>query len=180
MKSHRSISLIALIALMFFAISCSSDPGITTKVKAKMAADSTVNAGEIEVTTQDGVVTLTGNIDSQEAKDRALEIARRTEGVVDVIDMISVRTAAAEGDAPDPDRSLGEHIDDAGITMMVKTRLAEDPDVQALQIDVDTRAGVVFLTGHVRNESEKEKAISLARETKGVRDVQASLEVSSS
>lgn len=180
MKSHRSIPLIVLVALMFVAVSCSSDAAITTKVKAKMAADSTVKAGEIAVTTEDGVVKLTGNIDSQEAKDRALELARNTDGVVSVVDMISVRTAAAEGDAPSPERSLGTHIDDAGITMKVKTRFAEDPEVKALQIDVDTRAGVVFLTGHVRSEAEKEKAISLARATEGVQDVQANLTISSS
>ncbi|HEV8337547.1 MAG TPA: BON domain-containing protein [Candidatus Polarisedimenticolia bacterium] len=180
MQARRSFPLIALVALIFVAVACTSDAGVTTKIKAKMATDDNVKAYQIDVATQNGVVTLTGNIDSQEAKNRALEIARDTKGVTSVVDMISVKTAAAEGNAPSPERSLGEHIDDAGITLKVKSRLLEDPDVKGLQIDVDTREGVVFLTGKVRSEAEKEKAINLAKQTEGVRDVQANLSISSS
>jgi hyperosmotically inducible periplasmic protein len=162
------------------AVACTSDVGITTRIKAEMSVDPAVKASQIEVTTRDGVVTLTANLDSREAKDRAIQIAHDTKGVASVVDMISVRTASTEGDAPSPDRSLGEHIDDAGITIKVKSRLGEDPGVKALRIDVDTRAGVVFLTGTVRSEAEKERAITLAKEIKGVRDVQANLMISSS
>ena len=44
-------------------------------------------------------------------------------------------------------------------------------------IEVDTRDGVVFLTGTVGSEKEQDQAIKLARETKGVRDVQANLTI---
>src|SRR5262249_42068167 len=106
-------------------------------------------------------------------KDRALKIARESTGVRDVQDMISVREASAEGNAPNPDRTVGERIDDAGITMKVKAKLLDDPNVKGLRIDVDTRDGVVYLTGSVSGEAEKQKAIELARNTEGVRDVQA-------
>ena len=59
--------------------------------------------------------------------------------------------------------------------MSVKTRLLDDPQVKGLRIDVDTRDGVVFLTGAVGSDVEKQKAIQLAKETKGVRDVQSNL-----
>ena len=59
--------------------------------------------------------------------------------------MISVREAAGNGNAPEPSRSLGEVVDDAGITMAVKGRLLDDPTVKGLRIDVDTREGVVYL-----------------------------------
>ena len=177
MRTFRELKMIPFVALVLFAftvVACSqTDAGITTAVKTKLAADSKVNAGEINVDTRDGVVTLTGNIDSQEAKDRAIQIARETKGVRDVQDMISVKTASGEGNAPNPDRTLGEHIDDAGITMKVKAKLLEDPTVKGLKIDVDTRDGVVYLTGSVSGEAEKQKAIELARNTEGVRDVQA-------
>lgn len=171
--SFRS-SLVFLVALVTFACS-QSDTMITAKIKASMAADSTVKASEIEVVTDNKVVTLTGNLNSQLEKDRALEIARSTSGVSNVVDMLSVRTSAAMGNAPEPDRSLGEHIDDAVITAAVKTRLLDDPQVKGLKIDVDTREGVVFLTGNVRSRAESDRAVELARGTDHVKDVKPNL-----
>jgi hypothetical protein len=51
--------------------------------------------------------------------------------------------------------------------------------VKGLKIGVDTRDGVVHLTGTVNNSEEKDHAIELARETTNVRDVQANLTVKS-
>jgi hyperosmotically inducible protein len=160
-------------------LACSQpDSVLTAKVKASMAVDSTVKAAQIEVTTQDHVVTLKGNIDSQAEKDRALEIARSTGGVVDVVDLISVRTGLEQGNAPEPGRTLGEHIDDAVITAAVKSRLLEDPLVQGSRIDVDTREGIVFLTGSVHSVEEKDRAIAVARATNHVKDVKPNLTIS--
>jgi len=171
----KSLVLILPVALM---IACSQpDAVITAKVKAGMAADSSVNASEIQVATENKVVTLTGNINSQPEKDRALEIARATSGVANVVDMLSVRTSAETGNAPEPARSLGEHVDDAVITASVKTRLLDDPQVKGLKIDVDTREGVVFLTGSVRTQAESDRAIEIARATEHVKDVKPNLAI---
>jgi hyperosmotically inducible protein len=163
----------------FLTIACSQpDSVITTEIKARMAVDTTVKASQIEVATDKKVVTLTGNLNSQEEKDRALEIARSTRGVANVVDMLSVRTGAVSGDAPEPDRSVGEHIDDAVITAAVKTRLLDDPRVKGLRIDVDTREGVVFLTGSVRSQEESDRAVEVARGTEHVKDVKPNLIIS--
>jgi len=166
---------------MSLGVGCSStDAGLTAKVKSKLAADGTVQASQINVDTHDKVVTLTGNVDRQAEKDQAILLARNTTGVRNVVDMISVREASGSGDAPEPPRTVGETIDDAGITMAVKGKLLDDPDVKGLRIDVDTREGVVYLTGSVRSAAEKDKATSLARDTKNVRDVVANLTVDKS
>src|SRR4029077_13390644 len=167
-------AILFLVALL--TIACSqSDTVITAKIKASMAADTTVKASEIEVVTNNKVVTLTGNLNSQIEKDRALEIARSTSGVANVVDMLSVRTSAAMGKTPEPDRSLGENVDDAFITAAVKTRLLDDPQVRGLKIDVDTREGVVFLTGNVRSQAESDRAVEVARGTDHVKDVKPNL-----
>jgi hyperosmotically inducible protein len=88
-----------------------------------------------------------------------------------------VRTSAETGEAPSPDRTLGEHIDDAAITARVKSRLLEDPQVKGLKIDVDTREGVVFLTGSVRSEEESKKAVEIARGTEHVKEVKPNLAI---
>jgi len=168
--------LVLLVSALF--LSCAAtDSGVTVKVKGKLAADDTVKARQIEVTTRDKVVTLTGIVGSEEEKDRALRIARDTEGVVEVQDRLAVRTSENTADAPDTNRSVGQVIDDAGITAAVKARLLDDPAVRGLRIDVDTREGVVYLTGTVRSDQERNRAVEIARNTDNVKDVQASLKI---
>jgi osmotically-inducible protein OsmY len=67
------------------------DAGITAKVKAQLATDSRVSALKIDVDTKAGVVTLSGNVDAPVAKQAAVEIARGTAGVKDVVDRLTVQ-----------------------------------------------------------------------------------------
>ena len=66
------------------------DSYITTKVKAELVSDFGKRASHISVKTKDGVVALTGHVDSADAKDRAERDAKRIKGVVDVIDKLEV------------------------------------------------------------------------------------------
>jgi len=68
------------------------DSVITTKIKSKLAAQHITSVGRIHVDTdENGVVWLTGSARSQEAIDRAISIARETEGVKDVKSTLKVR-----------------------------------------------------------------------------------------
>lgn len=68
-----------------------SDAAITAEVKAKIAVDEDLSTlTEIEVTTESGVVTLTGAVDTPEIRGRAEEIARGVKGVVSVTNNIQV------------------------------------------------------------------------------------------
>lgn len=176
MRARTAWSLAALVAGVSLVMACApTDMGVATQVRAKFAADDVVKASQIHVAAKNGVITLTGNVDSADAKSRALELAKGVKGVVSVVDMISAQEASGGGNAPEPARSIGDDMDDAGITMSVKGRLLEDPDVKGLRIDVDTRNGIVYLTGSVGSNAERQKAIQLAKDTKGVREVQANL-----
>jgi len=177
MSFRRIVWPILVVGFLTFACA-QPDAVLTAKVKSGLAVDTTVRATQIEVSTKNKVVTLTGNLDSEAEKGRALQIARSTSGVADVVDMIAVRTGAESGDAPAPDRTMGEHIDDAVITAAVKNRLLEDPQVKGLKIDVDTQSGVVFLTGTVGTAAEVTRAVEIARSTEHVRDVKPNLVVS--
>ena len=76
-------------------IACSqTDPGVTTAVKSKFAADDVVKAYRIDVDTKDHVVTLSGAVDTPAARARAVELARGTEGVKDVVDRLTVAPGA--------------------------------------------------------------------------------------
>jgi len=65
--------------------------GITAKIKSKMALDDTVKALAINVDTNGSVVTLTGVVRSEAERQRALELAKETEGVTSVVDHLQVR-----------------------------------------------------------------------------------------
>jgi len=66
------------------------DAGLTAKIKSKMALDDLVKARTIDVDTIDGVVTLRGSVDSAAERDRAVQLARETDGVTTVSDLLSV------------------------------------------------------------------------------------------
>lgn len=88
--------------------------------------------------------------------------------------------AAVGGNAPnpEPDRPVGQVMDDAAITAAVKSKLLADTTVGGLKIDVDTRNGVVYLTGdHMNSQAEIDQAIKLAKETSGVKSVESKLVV---
>jgi hyperosmotically inducible protein len=88
--------------------------------------------------------------------------------------------AAVGGNAPnpEPDRPVGQVMDDAAITAAVKAKLLADPTVGGLKIDVDTREGVVYLTGdHMKSQAEIDTAVRLAKETSGVKSVDSKLVV---
>jgi len=70
------------------------DTSINSKVKEQLAADDTVNTAPIDVSTQKKVVTLSGTVDSQAVKERAVNVARQTDGVSDVVDQIAVKQPA--------------------------------------------------------------------------------------
>ena len=64
------------------------------------------------------------------------------------------------------------------ITASVNARLAKDPDLSALRINVDTKDGAVTLTGPAPSQSAKDRAATLAREVEGVKSVTNNLSVS--
>ena len=68
-------------------------------------------------------------------------------------------------------RTLGENIDDTGITAAVKAKLATEKISTLTRIDVDTNQGVVALNGTVQTEAMKARAEQITRQVKGVRDV---------
>ena len=59
---------------------------ITAKIKSKMVLDDLVKARNINVDTNGSVVTLTGVVGSEAERQRALQLAKQTEGVTSVID----------------------------------------------------------------------------------------------
>jgi hyperosmotically inducible protein len=64
---------------------------LTAKIKAKMVLDDLVKARAIDVTTTGSTVTLTGTVHSRAEQERAVTLAKETEGVTQVMDRLVVR-----------------------------------------------------------------------------------------
>ena len=169
---RRASSLLGIAVFAISMTACSkSDPGITTAVKTKLAADDTVKAYKIDVDTKDAIVTLTGSVDTPEAKTRAVELARATKGVTSVVDQLSIPPAAVATSG------ASEALTDPAITTAVKTSLLADPQSAGLKIDVDTDHAVVTLAGTVATPAEKTRAEEVAKNTTGVSSVVNNLKV---
>lgn len=76
-----------------------------------------------------------------------------------------------------PERSATQEASDAALSARIKTAFAADSLVKARDIKVDTMRGVVTLTGTVNSAAERDKAIAIARDTKGVTEVKSNLRV---
>jgi hyperosmotically inducible protein len=177
MLKVSTILALGLSALVL--VGCSqSDAGITTAVKSRFAMDGTVKAYQIDVDTQNGVVTISGAVDNADAKQQAVALARETEGVTDVVDQLTVSPTATFGErAEGAMAAAAEATSDAAITATIKTKMMADMTVSGLKVDVDTRDGIVTLTGTVPTAGERDRAVAVARGTSGVKDVEDKLMV---
>jgi hyperosmotically inducible protein len=70
-----------------------------------------------------------------------------------------------------------DKLDDASITGKVKTALASHHGTSALHTEVDTKDGVVTLSGTAENSAQKTLAEKVAKKVKGVRSVENDLQV---
>jgi osmotically-inducible protein OsmY len=68
-----------------------AEGALTTKIKSKMALDDSVKARTISVDTEGSVVTLTGTVGSNAERDRAVRLAKETDGVTKVVDKLEVK-----------------------------------------------------------------------------------------
>lgn len=143
------------------------DATLTSKVKAKLTADPEVNPFNIDVDTEDGIVTLRGRVEDPEAKTQAERLARDTSGVRGVRNQIRVGERVGS-DVPASDQA---------IAAAVTAELAADSDTSAMNIDVDVQDGVVTLSGVVKSAAARQEAERIARNADGVRSVRNELQV---
>jgi hyperosmotically inducible protein len=67
-----------------------SEGALTAKIKSKMTLDDMVQARSIDVSTSGHVVTVSGTVRSAAEHDRAIQLARETEGVTQVVDKLTI------------------------------------------------------------------------------------------
>lgn len=169
MRHLRELTLIVClfcgveVAAVQAADQSAGDGALTTKVKAALASDHAVKARDIEVQTRDGVVQLSGFVDSDDAINAALTRARSVNGVAEVRNDLSIRT---------DDRPAKQPVSDAVIAARVRDRLGNVKLADSSDVNVEVSEGVVQLSGFVQSAEEKTRAGDEASAVAGVRDVE--------
>jgi osmotically-inducible protein OsmY len=141
-----------------------SDAWLLTKVKTTLLFHKNVSAGT-DVAVKDGVVSLHGDAASQAQKDLTTEYVKDIEGVRDVDNQMTVQGGTARTE------TMRDKIDDASITAQVKMILLGHRSTSAFRTKVETRNGVVSLSGKARSPAEIDLVTKLVSDVKGVRDV---------
>ena len=179
---HSLVAAIAATALLG-AAACSAtrtqrSPGehlddavILGNVKAALVAEPNTSAREINVEVNRGIVQLNGFVDSPAERTRATLVATEVDGVLEVRNNLGIKSGGT---------TLGEVIDDSLLTAKVKAALIESPETKAHQITVETKEGVVQLSGFVDSQNAKAAASTIALSVTGVKNVRNEISVKTS
>lgn len=150
------------------------DATTVATVKSKLLWNSNTEGLDIKVQADKGNLTLSGDAQSQAAKDLAGSLASNTDGVRKVDNQIRVSgdaTAAAKTQNAADD--AGQAISDVWITSKVKSSFIYNRNLDGLDISVTTKDGQVSLGGSVSSSAQKQLAVETARNIRGVRGVNA-------
>jgi osmotically-inducible protein OsmY len=130
------------------------------RIRTKYVQSKLVKVGNINVSVYQGRVLLTGAAASAEEIAEAVRLAKMTRGILEVASEIQVQSESTE-----------EIAHDAWISTQVKTKLFTDNAVRGIDIHVETTKGIVYLTGQAQALPERNRAIELARQVRGVKEV---------
>lgn len=155
-----------------------TDTAITAGVKSKLALDRDLDSSDITVSTANGTVTLTGSVKDTAARSGAETAARSFAGVTNVNNRLSVSSpsvAAAATNTGEAAKATGDAaaqaMSDTWITTKVKSVLLADSEAKGLEVNVDTKDGVVSLEGELPTQAAIDHVEALAGDVEGVKRV---------
>jgi len=148
-----------------------SDAVITTKITTKITENKNLNPLKITVSTDHGVVTLTGNVKDKHAFVEALRLAKKTQGVQSIdAEALNIK-------------DVNTSVTDAYITAKVeaavlKAKVLDDESIPLVGINASTSNGVVTLSGAVTNNDAIAPLIKRILAVHGVKQVVSHLHIS--
>jgi len=155
------------------------DAWLDGRLETTYALNEHLSPFEIDARVEDGVVRLSGTVESDIEHDLAIRIARDLEGVRDVSSSLKVDGAkpAARPKGDGAERSFSQRVEDATTTARVRLNLIANGNTRGLAIEVDTDNDVVTLRGAVASRKDRMLAEMIARNTDGIASVRNQLEI---
>ena len=139
-----------------------SDARISLEVKLALIADGRTSGFATDVDTRDGLVTLSGKVDTEQARTAADEVAKKISGVKSVNNQLQV--------VPDAKRKEVDATDEK-ITDAIEKAMDTDPNLTDVGLSANSNNGVITLDGTVETREQLLKAAEAIRKVPGVRSV---------
>ena len=172
MKTPKALRVLLVILAMTFAFACTNKakaPDVSSSIRQALdqagLRDVSVNQDRDK-----NVVTLTGNVATDNERTQAESIARSIAGTQVVANEIGVRPAGDESTAKKVDSELDKGIDKNLEAALVQRKLDHD-------VKYDVKNGVVTLKGNVTSQSQRAAVEKVAAQVPYVKQVVNELEV---
>ncbi|WP_299263745.1 BON domain-containing protein [uncultured Psychrosphaera sp.] len=147
------------------------DAWLDGKAETTILLNKHLNSFDINTDVKNGVVYLTGEVNSQIEKSLAGELITNLDGVKTVENKLVILPESTQS------QEVIDKLTDAKVETVVKTKLLMHPDVSGTNIEVETENKVVTLTGHVDSEEEKELAAEVVKGTEDIESIVNNLSV---
>lgn len=145
-----------------------NDADINQMVESKIMSNVITKDSDIKAETREGIVYLSGNVKTNGEADSAVESASSVAGVKDVD---TENLMIPDSSQPYADSYITAKVKGA----FMREKLFGDSPIASLSISVETKEGVVYLTGMADNQDQIDTAMVLARGIKGVKQVEANV-----
>jgi len=152
------------------AQAASSDSQITARVKEQLAGVPSLKGANVDVKTDDGVVTLSGAVKDRYAKSAATTAALTVEGVRILDDELKITSAPKKVADPRVGKAANRSAEDDRITADVRQLLAQSIP-KRYKVDARTEHGVVYLSGDVMDGAAVERLRGMVAQVDGVKNV---------
>lgn len=140
-----------------------TDQMITDAVEDEIHHDSAISSANLDVRTEDGIVTLSGLVHNLLAKTQATRIAETVKGVRAVVNQLHIKASPT--------------LSDDAIRKDIEAALHLNPATDPLEVDVQVQTGKATLSGTVQSWQEKQAVARVAKGVKGVVGVDDRLQV---
>ncbi|MCB2207246.1 MAG: BON domain-containing protein [Bacteroidetes bacterium] len=174
MTTKLLIKFISILLISAGALSCTNNKPQAEQQNTFILTDSTLESAirtefhvhpyiassKIQITAEDGIVTLYGAVDNLLAYQKAEELVGMIRGVRGVVNLIEVETTM---------------VDANELKQQVEKLLANDPVLKAQEIEVEVDSGIVDLQGKVESWHQKQFAAEVIKSLKGIRKVNNNL-----
>ncbi len=146
-----------------------NDHSITLQLKKKILEEHIEE--KIMISVKNGIVKLSGTINSETAANNIIEYTESINNVKEV-DTENLRI-----------KNSGQPFTDAFITAKIKGQFIKEKifgthDIASLKISVETKNGLVYLAGEADNQKQIDTAIKIAKATENVKNVICTIKIS--
>jgi osmotically-inducible protein OsmY len=151
-----------------------SDVWINMKVATTLMFHRHVSVLKTDIEVKDGVVVLRGKASSEAQKELTTEYVKDVDGVKRVQNDMTIETTKKT-----TGEKVNEFVDDASITAQVKIALLFHRSTNVIKTKVETKNGVVTLSGVAKNGAEKDLVAKLVNDIKGVKSIKNEITIGS-